>query len=189
MGKRRKTLLFQNLAEREVEGVGGGWRVRGRGGGLAGWPAREGSVGGPLRSLLNYGLVLPCPAFALPCPALPCLASFRVARQDAVNVWELSWPKRFLAMVKKRRLDAGLHEDPAAAWARQAGAERGLLSSEQVITMNVAFTTYSDDCVLVRAAATNCDVVLRFRTNDCPSQYQVEVLLYVACILRGSVRL
>ncbi|CAM9284858.1 unnamed protein product, partial [Ectocarpus sp. 12 AP-2014] len=49
----------------------------------------------------------------------------------AVSAWELSWPKHVLPLVKQRRLDAGLHEDPAAAWARQAGAERGLLSSEQ----------------------------------------------------------
>lgn len=47
-------------------------------------------------------------------------------------MWELSWPKHVLPLVKQRRIDAGLHEDPAATWARQAGAERGLLSSEQV---------------------------------------------------------
>lgn len=47
-------------------------------------------------------------------------------------MWELSWPERMLPLVKQRRLDAGLDEDPAAAWARQAGAERGILSPEQV---------------------------------------------------------
>lgn len=54
--------------------------------------------------------------------------------QDAVNAWELSWPKRVLPTVKKRRLEAGLHEDPGAAWAKQAGPERGLLTAEQVRT-------------------------------------------------------
>lgn len=67
-----------------------------------------------------------------------------------MNAWELNWPKRILPMVKKRRLAAGLHEDPAAVWAKQAGPERGLLTTEQVHIYMLhigVYTTYSSTVI------------------------------------------
>ena len=74
----------------------------------------------------------------LPSPLLS--SSHPVTRRDtpqaAVNVWEMSWAKHFLPVVKKRRREGEEEEDSTVAWIKKADLDRGLLTPEQVCLTN-----------------------------------------------------